>query len=45
MASMRHEVAGLSLDVAEKIVGSSLDRSSQQALVDRFIDELGGSEG
>lgn len=41
-ASLRREVAELSLEVAEKVVGSSLDRSSQQALVDRYIDELGG---
>lgn len=41
-ASLRREVADLSLDVAEKVVGTSLDRSSQQALVDRYIDELGG---
>lgn len=45
MAAMRGEVAGLSLDVAEKLVARNLDRSSQQALVDQFIDELGGSEG
>ena len=44
MTAMRREVAGLSLDVAEKIVGRSLDRTGQQALVDQFIDELGGSE-
>ncbi len=42
--SMRREVAGLSIDVAEKLVGRTLDRDSQQALVDQFIDEL-GSEG
>ena len=42
--SIRREVAGLSLDVAEKLVGRTLDRDSQQALVDQFIDEL-GSEG
>ncbi len=44
VVSMRREVAGLSLDVAEKLVGRNLDRSSQQALVDQFIDEL-GNEG
>ncbi|MDJ0498057.1 MAG: F0F1 ATP synthase subunit B [Acidimicrobiia bacterium] len=44
MTSMRREVAGLSLDVAEKLVGQTLDRSGQQALVDQFIDELGESE-
>ena len=40
--ALRSEVATLSLDVAERVVGAWLDRSSQQALVDRFIDELGG---
>ncbi len=44
MTAMRREVAGLSLDVAEKLVGQTLDRSGQQALVDQFIDELGESE-
>ena len=38
---MRREVAGLSLDVAEKLVGRNLDRDAQQALVEQFIDELG----
>lgn len=41
VSAMRREVAGLSLDVAEKLVGKNLDRASQQALVDQFIDELG----
>ena len=44
MTAMRREVAGLSLDVAEKLVGQTLDRSGQQALVEQFIDELGSSE-
>ena len=42
--SMRREVAGLSIDVAEKLVGRNLDRDAQQALVEQFIDEL-GNEG
>ena len=41
VGSMRREVAGLSLDVAEKLVGRNLDRDAQQALVEQFIDELG----
>jgi F-type H+-transporting ATPase subunit b len=45
VGAMRREVAGLSLDVAEKLVGSSLDRDGQQALVDQFIDELGEAKG
>lgn len=43
--AMRREIAGLSIDVAEKLVGRNLDRASQQSLVDKFIDELGGAEG
>ncbi|MDX2343175.1 MAG: F0F1 ATP synthase subunit B [Acidimicrobiia bacterium] len=41
MTSMKREVAGLSIDVAEKLVGRNLDRTAQQGLVDQFIDELG----
>jgi F-type H+-transporting ATPase subunit b len=42
---LRGEVASLSLDVAEKVVGEALDRDAQSALVDRFIDELQSMEG
>jgi F-type H+-transporting ATPase subunit b len=45
VGAMRREVAGLSIDVAEKLVGRNLDRDGQQALVEQFIDELGDSEG
>lgn len=45
VGAMRREVAGLSIDVAEKLVGRNLDQQGQQALVDQFIEELGGSEG
>ncbi|MDH3730974.1 MAG: F0F1 ATP synthase subunit B [Acidimicrobiia bacterium] len=44
-SSLRSEVASLSMDVAEKVIGSSLDRDGQSALVDRYIDELQGVEG
>ena len=44
-AAIRREVVSLSLDVAEKVVGESLDREAQEALVERFIDELGEVEG
>ncbi len=37
---LRREVASLSLDVAEKVVAGGIDRNAQQALVDRYIDEL-----
>ena len=39
---LRSRVAGLSLDVAEKVVGRSMDRAAQRELVDQFIDDLGG---
>lgn len=42
---LKGQVAALSLDVAEKVVGRSLDRTAQQQLVDQFIDELGGVKG
>jgi F-type H+-transporting ATPase subunit b len=44
-AAIRREVVSLSLDVAEKVVGESLDRDAQQALVDRYIEDLGGAKG
>jgi F-type H+-transporting ATPase subunit b len=43
--ALRREAVTLSLDVAEKVVGQSLDRQAQQALVERYIDELGGAKG
>ncbi len=41
-SELRREVASLSLDVAERVVGEGLDRDAQSALVDRYIDELQG---
>ncbi len=39
---LRRQVADLSLDVAERVVGESIDADRQRQLVDRYIDELGG---
>ncbi len=41
-AELRRQVADLSIEVAERVVESSLDIDAQRALVDRYIDELGG---
>jgi F-type H+-transporting ATPase subunit b len=41
-SDLRRQVADLSLDVAEKVVVTSLDAEAQRELVDRYIDELGG---
>lgn len=40
LASARREVADLSLDLAEKVVGRNLDRQAQQGLVDEYLAEL-----
>jgi F-type H+-transporting ATPase subunit b len=40
LSDARQEVANLSIDLAERVVGESLDREAQQGLVDRYIAEL-----
>lgn len=40
MAEARQEVANLTVDLAEKVVGQSLDRETQLGLVERYIAEL-----
>lgn len=39
---LRRQVADLSIDVAKKVVGASIDVDGQRELVDSYIDELGG---
>jgi F-type H+-transporting ATPase subunit b len=41
-AALQGDVANLSLDMAEKVVVGSIDRETQAALVERYLDELGG---
>ena len=41
-AALQSDVANLSLDMAEKVVAGSIDRKAQEALVERYLDELGG---
>ncbi len=41
-AALQGDVANLSLDMAEKVVAGSIDREAQAALVERYLDELGG---
>jgi F-type H+-transporting ATPase subunit b len=40
LADARADVANLSIDLAEKVVGESLDRQTQLGLVERYIAEL-----
>lgn len=37
----KDEIAGLAMEIAEKVVGHSLDEGDQRRLVDSFIDQLG----
>jgi F-type H+-transporting ATPase subunit b len=40
MAEARREVGEISVGLAEKIVGESLDAKMQQGLIDRYLDDL-----
>jgi F-type H+-transporting ATPase subunit b len=40
LADARSDVANLSIDLAERVVGQSLDRETQLGLVERYIAEL-----
>jgi F-type H+-transporting ATPase subunit b len=40
LADARQEVANLSIDLAERVVGQSLDRQAQLGLVERYLAEL-----
>jgi F-type H+-transporting ATPase subunit b len=43
IAALRGELATLSIDLAGRVVGKSLDSAAQRALVDSYIDELATS--
>lgn len=40
ISALRAELAGLSIELASRVVGKSLDTDAQRALVDSYIDEL-----
>ena len=40
LADARSDVANLSIDLAERVVGGSLDRQTQLGLVERYIQDL-----
>ena len=42
LADARSDVANLSIDLAERVVGGSLDRQAQMGLVERYIQDLEG---
>jgi F-type H+-transporting ATPase subunit b len=42
---LRREVGELSVELAERVIGESLDKQQQLKLVERYIDELASSNG
>src|SRR5690606_901555 len=44
LAEARRDVANLSIDLAERVVGQALDREAQLGLVERYITELESKE-
>ena len=42
---LRSEVSEIALGAAERVVGASLDRSTQSQLIDSYIDEVASSNG
>jgi F0F1-type ATP synthase membrane subunit b/b' len=43
MADLRGRVSDLSIELAEKIVERNLDRDTQLALIDNYIDSVGSN--
>ena len=41
MADLRRQVSGLAIDLAEKVVERSLDRDTNVALIESYIDQVG----
>ena len=41
LRSIKGEVADLSIDLASKIIGQTLDKEAQSQLIDSYIDKLG----
>jgi len=41
MSDLRTQVTDLSIELAEKVVEQNLDRQTQVALIDRYIDSIG----
>ncbi len=40
LSDARSDVANLSIDLAERVVGANLDQETQRGLVERYIQEL-----
>lgn len=45
LEELRGEVGRLAVDLAERVVGNSIDRQAQSKLVDDYISQVGGMSG
>jgi F-type H+-transporting ATPase subunit b len=43
MADLRARVSDLAIELAEKVVERNLDRATQTALIDKYIDSVGSN--
>ena len=41
---LKNEIAGISLDIAEKVIGREIREDDHKALIDGFIDEIDGEK-
>ena len=41
MNEMKREISGLAVEIASKVAEKEIDETQQEALIERFIDELG----
>jgi F0F1-type ATP synthase membrane subunit b/b' len=41
MGELREQVAGLAIELAEKVVEANLDRATNVALIERYIEKVG----
>ena len=42
---IRHEIAGVSAELAEKLLGREINEQDHRSLIDAFIDEMEDSRG
>ena len=41
MSDIKADVADISVKIAEKLIGQSLDASAQSAIIDQYLEKMG----
>ena len=44
MLNAKNEISSIAVEIAEKVIARELNESDQAALVNQFIDQLGGEQ-